>query len=192
MYVRGIMEGFYQWLKLILGYRIIMMVVSELAAGEKNRRFVNMFAGMILILIIVKPVFALTDMESLLESGIMERLFEKEYKQPDISLGEAEELRKQALLEEYTKIIRKKITGFVEEEGLVADTVLVEYEFSGDELKIARIHVVAARKYDRDETVKKAYDQALNHTASIEEINIKNSIKNFYMIDMDNIIYEER
>lgn len=186
------MEGFYQWLKLILGYRIIMMVISELVAGEKNRQFVNMFAGMILVLIIVKPVFALMDMEVLLESGITQRLFAKEYQQFDISVGEAEELRKQALLEEYTNIIRKKITDFVEAEGLIADTVSVEYELTKDELRIAGIHVVAARKYDRDEAVKKAYDQALNHTASIEEINIKNSIKNFYMIDMDNIIYEER
>lgn len=188
------MNHIYEWMKIILAYRIISAIILEMVPNEKNRKFISVFAGVIMVLMIIEPVAEIFNAEDYFEYSLIENLFSKEYREMEFMDSDAVSLRKQAILEEYTQVIRENISGFVEGQGLVTDSVKVEYEIGeeGESVEISQIYVTVSRKYDRDETVRNAYESVHGNAASVEEINIKKSISNFYKISTDNIIYEEQ
>lgn len=188
------MNHIYEWMKVILAYRIISVIILEMVPNEKSRKFISVFAGLIMILMIIEPIAKIFDAADYFEYSLVENLFSREYKEMDFMDSDAVNIRKQAILEEYTEIIRENISGFVGEQGLVTDSVKVDYEIGeeGDSVAISKIYVTVSRKYDRDEAVRDAYESVHGSAASVEEINIKKSISNFYKISTDNIIYEEQ
>lgn len=53
------MEYLYEWMRQVSGYMILAAALLELAAGESYRKYIRMYTGIILILLILAPVLRL-------------------------------------------------------------------------------------------------------------------------------------
>ena len=49
------MEGLYEWIRNITYYLIFMTVVTNLLPDKKYEKYFRLFAGMVLILLVLKP-----------------------------------------------------------------------------------------------------------------------------------------
>jgi hypothetical protein len=187
------MDKLYEWIKIVLAYKIIASLLLELVCGEKNKKMIRFFSGLILIFLVIRPITSFVGMDEQLENFFTGSIALEEIREWDLFMDEADEKRRQELLSAYTEPIREKITEFVEEEGLVADDIQVQYDTDdASGIRIEAIIVRVSRKYERSEAVKNAYDATYGHTASIEEIHIKAAISSFYKLESDHIIYEEQ
>lgn len=181
------------WVKIILMYKVLSTFLIELSCGEKNRKLIQLFSGILLILIIVEPVTRLFGIQEELWLSLVQKFEMENMRELEMFMVEGENQRNQSLLSEYTEQIEQKIGEFVEEEGLVLDHARVEYvKDDSGQYGIGKIEVVVSRKYERNEAVKRAYDEMRKNTVSVEEINIKKAISKFYKLGEDNIIYEEQ
>lgn len=181
------------WVKVILMYKVLSAFLIELSCGEKNRRLIQLFSGILLILIIAEPVTRLFGIQEELWFSLAQKFEMENMRELEMFMVEGENQRNQSLLSEYTEQIEQKIGEFVEEEGLVLDHARVEYvKDASGQYGIGRIEVVVSRKYEWNEAARRAYDEMRRNTASVEEINIKKAISKFYKLGEDNIIYEEQ
>lgn len=69
------MDGVYLWVKSIVFYLVFLTVVTHLVPNRKFEKYVRLFTGMILILVVIKPVMGLLSSEHGLE-GKLEALLD--------------------------------------------------------------------------------------------------------------------
>lgn len=187
------MEQFVNWIKIILMYKVLSTFLIELSCGEKNRKLIQLFSGILLIFIIAEPVTKLLGIQEEMLFSMVQKFEMENMRELEMFMVEGENQRNQSLLAEYTKQIEENIREFVEEEDLVLDHVQATYvKNSSGQYEIGTIRVVVSRKYNRSEAVKRAYDEVRKNTVSVEEINIKKAVSKFYKLGEDNIIYEEQ
>lgn len=188
------MEVLTGWMKLILVYRILLLIITQLIPGKRNKSLINTFAGLMLVLIVTGKITSYGQDIHMLEQTVLQKIELGSYSESGQIEIMADKARVQAVLSEYTEYIRKQIESIVDGQNLITDSVEVEYDTDNIEegIKIKKIYICVSRKYTREDTAKMAYDEKSGHAHTIEEINIKNAVKNFYKIDTANIIYEER
>ena len=50
------MEAFYGWVRSLTGYFLFMLVLEHLLPGKKYGKYIRLFAGMVLILLVLQPL----------------------------------------------------------------------------------------------------------------------------------------
>ena len=61
------MEYIYQWMKNLSFYLVLLSVLLQMIPGEQYKKYVKFFAGMILIMMLLKPMTGLFGMTDSLE-----------------------------------------------------------------------------------------------------------------------------
>ena len=61
------MEYIYQWMKNLSFYLVLLSVLLQMIPGEQYKKYVKFFAGMILIMMLLKPMAGLLGMTDSLE-----------------------------------------------------------------------------------------------------------------------------
>jgi stage III sporulation protein AF len=56
------MEYVYQWMKNLSFYLVLLSVLLQMIPGEQYKKYVKFFAGMILIMMLLKPILGLLGM----------------------------------------------------------------------------------------------------------------------------------
>lgn len=187
------MDQIENWIRTILIYKIVSSIFVELAVGEKNRKLIRFFSGIIFMVLITKPILTL-----LYDDQYLIHYFEKtraleDLQDMNIIVEEGDLKRKQAIYDSYTNVIKIQIEEFVHKESLILDEFRVEYDdLAEDTLKIQKIYLFVSRKYDENQAIKRAYDESHGNAVSLEEIQIKTAISQFYRIEENKIYYEER
>lgn len=134
-------EAIYGWIKNLAFYFIFITVILNFLPDGQYRSYVKSFLGMLLLLVVLKPVFSLLGMSGTLAENLRTESVQ----------GELREMEEQARLfggetdQYYLDAIAREIERQVEEaanaRGLTADDVRAELKDGGGEVSLLSARV---------------------------------------------------
>ncbi len=102
------------WIKTLVGYLLIISVVTQMMPNRKYEQYVKLFTGFLLIILILQPVLKIESANAFLEGKIHEFVQEQEELETQIGVQsevfqkKSEELqqenREQIVIEEIQKV----------------------------------------------------------------------------------------
>lgn len=127
------MESLYTWVRNITYYLIFLTVLENLLPSRKYERYVRLFAGMILILLVIQPVLGGMNLEERLAYAFESWTFQQDSSGLDKQLEAGGKQREQTMVRRYEEAVEMDIRRMAEGLGLqVAD---VQVKIGADEKK---------------------------------------------------------
>lgn len=195
------MEAIISYVKTVLFFLLFVNLVMQLLKGSSYERFVRPVCGMILVILIIKPI--------LLFFGAEEQVLFAAEQKISLFLAQSEPNYREeeqngyefAVLEEYKKELTAGLAELLQDEGLFL--VSAEFTVSAEEKDFGTIRglTVLAEKEGRQtpgriEIAPVVFEkEKTKDIISAEEIRIKDKLKDFYQLRDGNIyvnIKEER
>lgn len=72
------------WLKSFVGYMLIVSIAIQMLPNEKYEQYVRLFAGFLLIVLVLQPILKIGSADSLLENKIAQLIQEQEAMEEEI------------------------------------------------------------------------------------------------------------
>ncbi|WP_310604026.1 stage III sporulation protein AF [Anaerosporobacter sp.] len=141
------MEQIYSLVRNIVVYLILVTIIMNLIGKSSYRKYISIFTGMVLILVIAKPILGLFNLSDTFNYYFNNNLFAIESKDYSDKLMAADNKGKEAVLTEYRNIIKEQIEMVLNRYKLYPSTVNVSLnteESSGGYGMITEITIVAA------------------------------------------------
>ncbi len=143
------MEGICEWVKNIICYFIFLTVLTSLLPSGKYEKYVRLFAGMVLIMIVAGPFLSGIRMEDRIAGYFEEFSFQNEAADFKKEIYGMEEKRLERLMEQYEEAVAVDVRQMAEEAGL--DIIDVQIYIEGTQSredfgKVKRIQMTAAGK----------------------------------------------
>lgn len=175
----------------IILFSLISFIILELVPKEEYKQYLNTFSGMILILIAMNPIVQLCG-NRIDYSDYLERILLKdETKNDELYFGQYDELRTEAIVSQYREEMVRGIARIVEGEQCVPQEVDIRLNTdtnSDNFLKIEKVDIVISKKYAQEDIrIKEILMEKQDNVETLQEINIKNKISQFYNVDISNI-----
>lgn len=103
------MDQIYSLVRNIVVYLILVTIVMNLVGKSSYRKYISIFTGMVLILIVAKPIVSLFNLSDTFNYYFNNNLFMVEAKDYNDELIAADDKGKQAILAEYQNIVKDQI-----------------------------------------------------------------------------------
>jgi stage III sporulation protein AF len=183
-------EGFYNWIKNIAFFYILITMVMNLLPNNSYRKYIKFFTGLLLVIVVATPILELFGLggsfEDYFRIGTMkEELSNIEGAAKGLSGIQLEEITKGYKLE-----IERQVRTIVEARGLYPMEVDVTLDMKEGEgmSPVKAVFIAASReKLDENSIVIGEVMVGQDKIDSMEEINIKNDIEDVYNISASNI-----
>lgn len=120
------MEGFYGWIRNIVCYLIFITMITNLLPAGKYEKYLRLFSGCILILLVIQPLTGSLRLEEQINALFHAFSFENDVGELTGKLGEMESRRMEVLVRQYEETAAEDITRMAAMEGLEAQAVSVE------------------------------------------------------------------
>lgn len=111
------MEGIYEWIRNITFYLIFMTVVENLLPNKKYEKYFRLFAGMILILLVLKPFTGGLRLDDKLAYYFEAISFKKEASELTAELSEMEGKRLENMVSQYEEAVNTDLASMAESSG---------------------------------------------------------------------------
>ncbi len=199
------MEIIYQWMRNILIFIIAVTVLFQLIEKTSYRKYAGFVTGMILILLIVKPLLSVSGKDQgfwyLLES--YDYLFEVE-DNSEALIG-AQDTRNSIILEEYKEALKKQTERLLNQKGLTILSMDAEFEDSLSKANygaLKSLQVIAGYQKDSSKTKEerkvaidkivveigeKKKEKSNSSELSPLALSTKNLLADFYNLDAQHI-----
>lgn len=68
------MDSVFEWVKSIVFYLLLLTVVGHLIPGQKYEKYLRLFTGMLLMILVMKPVLTLFSIDEKLDISVIEQI----------------------------------------------------------------------------------------------------------------------
>lgn len=140
----------YEWLQEIAVFFILMTAVLNILPEAKYRRYVQFFLGLVMLVVLSRPILALGNLNEILEVTLEKLTLEEEVRGMEDSRIRVEGIQKEVLFEAYEEEISRQIVQFLEGMGVVPIEAEVVVEQEEGEAAVERI-AVTIRKENGEE-----------------------------------------
>ncbi len=187
------MDEIISYAKTVLFFLLFVNLVMQLLKGSSYERFVHPVCGMILVIMIIRPVLSLFDGETKVLYAAEQKL-SLLLAQSDAQFSLPEEAGYEfAVLEAYEKELTTQLCELLTKEGL--RVVEANFSLSAEEKEFGTIRGIrlTAEKAGQEKTARIEIapivfeSRKREETAGAEEIRIKDKLADFYQIDETNI-----
>lgn len=101
------MDAIFDWVKGIVFYLILLTVVTNLLPSKKYEKYVKLFTGMLMVIIVIKPITQVFSVDEIFDRNFLEMLGEGESFSIDDTTGISfENVQEEQLLEEYERQVK--------------------------------------------------------------------------------------
>ena len=187
------MDAIISYAKTVLFFLLFVNLVMQLLKGSSYERFVHPVCGMILVIMIIRPVLSLFDGEAKVLYAAEQKLsllFAREELQ---FTPEEDRMYEFAVLEEYERELTAQLSELLGEEGLAV--VSADFSLSAEEKDFGTIRGLrltaekgTPEKKGKIEIAPIVFETKKREgTAGAEEIRIKDKLADFYQVDEANI-----
>lgn len=114
------MEGIYSWLSNITCYLLFIAVLDNLLPGRKYSKYLKLFAGMVLILLVIQPFTDALRLEDKIAQNYEAFVFRDQAEDLKQDLLGMEEKRLGQMIEQYEQAVAGDISQMAGESGLEA------------------------------------------------------------------------
>lgn len=111
------MEYFYSWVRTIIFYMIFVNFVTNLLPGKVYIRYIRLFMGMILILLVLRPLTGSLRLDAQLARRFEEISFQNEAGEFQGQLDQIEQQRFETMIDEYEKTASAQAKEQLEKKG---------------------------------------------------------------------------
>lgn len=176
------MEFFVQWIKRLAVFYIIASLLIHIIPGEKYRKYIRFFLGIVTMVLIMKPIGALFNADESYDKYLNINYNVQMEQSLRMDLEMVDMLQKEAIVSEYAAIIEENIKEYVME--LPADFQKADIYIGTDSDKsdfgcITRIDVYINGAVNLSDTK--------NPSEELISLEIKKYLANFYNLDKRNI-----
>lgn len=112
------MEGILESVKSLAAYLLFITVVKNLLGNSSYKKYAEFFMGLILILLIIKPLTQLLSLDETIETYLEKNAIQWDYQEVENQLRTAEEKRDQEIWNDYEKILKQQAQKTVTEQNL--------------------------------------------------------------------------
>ena len=195
------METVVSYAKTVLFFLLFVNLVMQLLKGSDYERFVHPVCGMILVILIVRPILTLFGGEEKVLYAAEQKISFLLAQETPRFVGSEEDGYECAVLEAYEEELITQLSGILSEEGVFL--VSADFSLSAEEKDFGSIRglTVFAKHGSGDTGMKIEIEPIVfeqkgpDAVVSAEEIRIKDKLADFYRIEKENInvsIKEER
>ena len=139
-------DGIYGWLRDVAVFFILMTAVLNILPEAKYRKYVQFFLGLVMVVVLCRPILALGNLESELEDMLGRLTLEEEI----------DGMQQEVLYGAYEGEIENQIGVFLEGKGMEPVEVDVSIGDGSDgEILVERIEVTAGMEMEEEETGKR-------------------------------------
>lgn len=112
------LEGIYTWVRSLAGYFLFVTVLEQLLPGKKYGKYVRLFSGMVLILLVVQPLTDKTQMEAKIAHDYETLLFQYEAGDLKEEILGIEHERLEQMIRQYEEAVEEDIRLMVADSGV--------------------------------------------------------------------------
>lgn len=152
------MDGVYNWVKNIVYYLIFMTIITNLLPAGKYEKYLRLFAGCILILLVMQPLTGGLRMEEKIGAIFRSLSFENEAGELQGELDEMEQKRLDQLIVQYEKSAADELIRMAGEEGISAVAASVVIEGDSESPDFGKVKKIAL-KLKNDAPVEDAQEE---------------------------------
>lgn len=199
------MEVIYDWIKNIVMFLILAKILEYLIPNGNMKKYVKLFTGVLLMLIILNPVIKYSGLSNKLNYNIIMRDFELKTPSVEEQINQNKDLKNDITIKLYKEKIVSHIMQLLTNEDINVSRVNVDVveDYNSDNYgALTRVVVTISEKQvdkpgdiriQKVETITIEDKQSTTNqeVKSSEQIilekNIKNMINNFYNLSSDNI-----
>lgn len=161
-----------EWIRNLAFYFIFLSAVMNVLPGGEEKKYIRFFMGMLLILLVLRPLLSFKGAEDFLENSVLAEFASQDYRQ---MLREGENM--ELLGEEYVKSacereLSVQVRQLAEGLGYQVEQCVSEF-FPGEELELKEIRLTLREAEDGGEAIKNQLMEVYN----IPEGNINISIQ---------------
>lgn len=186
---------------------VLISVISNLLGKSTYKKYINLIAGIILVILVISPMLKLFQLEKTLDYYFTTNTLLAEAQDMSSLLQDMEDEQKSAIYKEYKEQIKAQVRNILEDEEIEIYDIQVtinEDSTSGNYGDILELTLMAGHKKEEEvtkETVRidtvqidkikiekqEGSGKREKNYLSPEEIHIKNKLSDFYNINPDNI-----
>lgn len=158
----------YEWLQDVAVFFILMTAVLNVLPDAKYRRYVQFFLGLIMLLVLSRPILALGGLDTVLKDTLGALALEEEVRGMEQSRIRVEGMQKETLYRGYEEEIGRQISGYLEGMGVVPVQVEVSIG-KKEEPGIERIAVTIRREEGQDAELERKIKKELSRVYQVSE-----------------------
>lgn len=184
------MEAAGGFVKNIAVYIILISVVLHCLPDTKYKKYVKMFSGMLLIILLLTPIFRLFQKNDLLDQTYFRKNYEKAMEESRVNLHIYEDVQKEKMLQVYQKEIKTYIETLAEQRGLYVrrSEIRMEEDAENEEFgTIREMDIVLSSSPEKTGEIEKITILPDSGVESMDEITIKEQICELYAIPKEQI-----
>lgn len=135
------MEGLYEWIRNITYYLIFITVVENLLPNKKYEKYFRLFAGMVLILLVLKPFTSGLRLDDRLAYYFESISFKTEVSELTAELSGMESRRLESMISQYEEAVENDLKTMVDSSGFVCKKAEVSIDADSEQESFG--HVVS-------------------------------------------------
>ncbi len=132
-------EALLGWARNIIYYMIFLSLAEHLLAGSSYGRYLRLFGGMVLILIVLRPLGSFGDLEMQVSSLFDQFTFRQESRELKKELFGMEEKRLAGITGQYRENVKEEIKALAAAQGVSCSKVSVRLDENKESLSYGQI-----------------------------------------------------
>ncbi len=113
------MDGLLNWVGNILFFLVFITVAENLLPGKNYNRYIRLSAGMVLILLVIKPIMGGLHLEQQINRYFESFTFQQDAKDLSKEILGIEQQRLEQVIDSYEQVVENDVNVMAEEMGLV-------------------------------------------------------------------------
>lgn len=146
------MDAIYEWVRNIVYYLIFMTIITNLLPAGKYEKYLRLFAGCILILLVIKPLTGSLRLEEKINAVFRSVSFENEAGELKGELDGMEQKRLEHLIGRYEASAEEELIRMAGEEGIEAVAASVAIEGDSTKPDFGKVKKIALKLKKTEET----------------------------------------
>ncbi len=146
------MDAIYEWVRNIVYYLIFMTIITNLLPEGKYEKYLRLFAGCILILLVIKPLTGSLRLEEKINAVFRSVSFENEAGELKGELDGMEQKRLEHLIGRYEASAEEELIRMAGEEGIEAVAASVAIEGDSTKPDFGKVKKIALKLKKTEET----------------------------------------
>lgn len=181
------MEAIAGYVRNIFCLYIIITIVDNLIANEKYARYIKLFSGILMIIVVIRPVAAFLGMESV--GSLMD--FQEEYSLSEnvyAAILAAEQDRDEAIIEAYLDTVQDQIGIYAGQWGYEVISAEIDLNLDTESEGFGSVvRIKAELSWDAEKNAAGDFASDTGVYEGYDIISIKNNLANFYNLPVSNI-----
>lgn len=179
------MTFFYDWIRNIAVFMILVSVIVNLLPKNHYEKYVRLFTGMVMIILLIKPVSTLFQLSDRLDRVFTLDIWKQELTGLELDFAGLSEELEDKRMETYGEQLKGQVAFLLEEEGV--ELVDLEYEICLEKEEENYGKITNMKVYLAKQGVSKVDSVFLKEYENAENSRIKERICEYYQLEREQV-----